>query len=143
MYQPKSANVKKRRNGETFSAFPGLTGQKRIVKPREREERQMKKAIAMTVVAAFLAGSTTVFAAGFERRQVSQQHRIHQGIRSGSLTPGETARLEREQFRTKRLERRLKADGKFTARDRARVHHRLNRSSRRIYRAKHNGRTRP
>lgn len=103
----------------------------------------MKKGIAMAVAAMVLAGSATVFAAGIEQRQRNQQHRIHQGIRSGSVTPGEAARLEREQVRIERMERRLKADGDFTRRDRARVQHRLNRSSRHIYRAKHNGRTRP
>lgn len=102
----------------------------------------MKKGIAMAVAAVVLAGSTTVFAAGIEQRQWNQQRRIRQGIHSGSLTPGEAARLEREQFRAERLERRLKADGDFTRRDRARVQHRLNQSSRHIYRAKHNGRTR-
>ena len=103
----------------------------------------MKKGIAMAVAAMVLAGSATVFAAGIEQRQRNQQHRIHQGIRSGSVTPGEAARLEREQVRIERMERRLKADGYFTRRDRARVQHRLNRSSRHICRAKHNGRTRP
>ena len=101
----------------------------------------MKKGIAMAVAAMVLAGSATVFAAGIEQRQRNQQHRIHQGIRSGSVTPGEAARLEREQVRIERMERRLKADGDFTRRDR--VRHRLTRSSRHIFRAKHNGRTRP
>lgn len=100
----------------------------------------MKKEIAMAVAAVVLAGSTTVFAAGIEQRQWNQRQRIHRGVHGGSLTPGEAARLEREQFRIERMERRLKADGDFTRRDRARVRHRLNRSSRHIYRAKHNGR---
>ena len=101
----------------------------------------MKNGIAIALAAVVLAGSTPALAAGIEQRQANQQRRIHQGIRSGSLTPGEAARLKRQQFRTERLERRLRADGEFTCRDRARVHHRLNHSSRHIYRAKHNGRT--
>ncbi|OGP32965.1 MAG: hypothetical protein A2X88_08970 [Deltaproteobacteria bacterium GWC2_65_14] len=101
----------------------------------------MKKGVAMAMAAIVLAGSTPALAAEIGQRQMNQQRRIHQGLRNGSLTPGEAARLEREQFRTERLERRLKADGDFTCRDRARVQHRLNHSSRHIYRAKHNGRT--
>jgi len=97
----------------------------------------------MAVAAVVLAGSTTVFAGGIEQRQWNQQRRIHQGIRSGLLTPGETARLEREQFRIERWKRRLQADGDFTCRDRSRVRHRLNRSFRHICRAKHNGRRHP
>ncbi len=82
-------------------------------------------------------------AGGVKQRQRHQQHRIFEGIRSGSLTPGEAARLEGEQFRIERFERRLRADGDFTCGDRARVHHRLDRSSRHIYRAKHNRLTTP
>lgn len=99
----------------------------------------------MTAVAAALAGTMAVpaFAGRIEKRQWNQQKRIHRGIRNGSLTPGEAARLEREQIRIGRMERRLKADGHFSRRDRARVHHRLDQSSRHIYRAKHNRRAAP
>jgi len=141
MYSGNLPPVKKRTAPETFPEIPGLTGQKRIDIPTEQEERLMKKGVAMAMTAVVLAGSTPALAAGIEQRQMNQQRRIHQGIRNGSLTPGEAARLERQQFRTERLERRLKADGDFTCRDRARVQHRLNHSSRHIYRAKHNGRT--
>lgn len=99
----------------------------------------MKRTFAIAVAAVILAGSTTGFAAGIEQRQWNQQRRIHQGVRCGSLTAGEAARLEREQFRIERMERRLRADGDFDCRDRARIRHRLNRSSRHIHRAKHNG----
>lgn len=100
---------------------------------------------AVTAVAAALAGIMAVpaFAGRIEKRQWNQQKRIHQGVRNGSLTPGEAARLEREQFRIERMERRLKADGNFSRRDRARVHHRLDHSSGHIYRAKHNRRAAP
>ena len=103
----------------------------------------MKTKIAMAVAVVVLAGAATASAAGIEQRQDNQQQRIHQGIRSGSLTPGEAARLTREQHRNERLERRLKSDGHFSVRDRARVHRRLDRSSRHIWRAKHNGRIHP
>lgn len=141
MYSGNLLSVKKRTTPETFPEIPGLTGRKQIDNETEKEERQMKKGFVMAMAAVVLAGSAPALAGGIEQRQVNQQRRIHQGIRSGSLTPGEAARLTRQQFRTERLERRLKADGEFSHRDRARVHHRLDHSSRHIYRAKHNGRT--
>ena len=90
-------------------------------------------ALAMTMAVPAVAGS-------IGQRQMNQQKRIYQGVRSGSLTPREAVRLEREQFRIERMERRLKADGTFTCRERARIHHRQNHASRHIYRAKHNRR---
>lgn len=90
-------------------------------------------ALAMTMAVPAVAG-------GVGQRQGNQQKRIHQGVRSGSLTPREAIRLEREQFRIERMERRLKADGTFTCRERARIHSRQNMASRHIYRAKHNRR---
>jgi len=72
-----------------------------------------------------------------DRREHRQQRRIHQGVKSGSLTRREAARLERQQGRTRRMERRAKADGTVTAKERARLQHRENRTSRRVYRQKH------
>lgn len=72
-----------------------------------------------------------------DRRQHRQQRRIHQGVKSGSLTKREAARMERQQGRTRRMERRAKADGTVTAKERARLQHRENRTSRRVYRQKH------
>lgn len=71
------------------------------------------------------------------QRRVLQQHRIAQGVRSGSLTPRETAKLERREARLNREIRGMKSDGRFTARERARVQHQQNRLSRQIYREKH------
>ncbi|MBI5418948.1 MAG: hypothetical protein HZA60_02560 [Deltaproteobacteria bacterium] len=97
--------------------------------------------LAIAVAAPVIAGDTA--SPGIEQRQRNQQRRIYQGVQSGSLTPGEAARLEREQARIERQERRFKSDGDFTPVERARVQKRLNHSSRHIYRAKHNGRVAP
>jgi len=72
-----------------------------------------------------------------DRREHRQRGRIHQGVKSGSLTRREAARMERQQGRTRRVERRAKADGTVTARERDRLQHRENKTSRRIYRQKH------
>lgn len=76
------------------------------------------------------------------QRKIVQQHRIAQGVRSGQLTPGETARLERHERSINRQERTMRRSngGRLTPRDRRVLNRRQNRVSRRIYRAKHNGR---
>jgi ribosomal protein S30 len=73
-------------------------------------------------------------------RQVRQQHRIAQGVRSGQLTPTETRRLERQQARIQADKLQAKADGNMTPRERARLTHEQNRASRNVYRLKHNNR---
>jgi hypothetical protein len=76
---------------------------------------------------------------GVDRREHRQQRRIVRGVRSGELTARETLRLERGQWDIRRDERRAKADGRVTARERAHLRRELDRESRHIYRAKHNG----
>ncbi len=76
-------------------------------------------------------------------RQVHQQRRIAQGVRSGELTRPEARRLERNAARIHRSVVRDRIDGGvFTPRERAKAQHRLNRQSRAIYRQKHDGQTR-
>lgn len=77
-------------------------------------------------------------------RQQNQQQRIRQGVRSGELTAGETARLQRSAARTRASIRRDRVDqGVFTGRERARAQHKLNRQSRRIAVQKHDGQQQP
>ena len=77
------------------------------------------------------------------QRRENQQDRIAQGVKSGQLTAGETAKLENQQ---KNINQQVKADrsangGKLTAGEKAQVNHEQNRASRNVYRKKHNGRT--
>jgi hypothetical protein len=74
---------------------------------------------------------------GVNARQANQQARIAQGARSGELTKHEAHRLEREQRGIAREERREKADGRLSTRERADLHRDLNAASRDIYRQKH------
>jgi hypothetical protein len=85
-------------------------------------------------------GSTT--GAGIDQREANQQQRIQQGINSGSLTQGEARRLEHREQSIANQEQRMRArdGGQLTARDRAVLNNRLNRTSSAIYRDKHNGR---
>jgi hypothetical protein len=77
-----------------------------------------------------------------DRREHRQQRRIRHGVRSGSLTRREAARLEAQQARTRRLEAKAKSDGTVTRRERARLQSRENRTSRHIYRQKHDAQRR-
>jgi hypothetical protein len=77
---------------------------------------------------------------GIDRREANQQRRINRGIRSGKLTPRETYRLQRQQANINAREARFKSDGNLSRSERRALNRQLNRSSKNIYRAKHNAR---
>lgn len=89
------------------------------------------------------ATAVSVDAARPDRRQVRQTGRIHQGVQSGALTQKETKRLAHGQAKVQRQKRRARADGQVTRQERRRIERSQDRQSRRVFRAKHNGRTRP
>jgi hypothetical protein len=102
----------------------------------------MTRVFGILFASALLLGASAPAIAGSKtphvnHREHRQKHRIGQGIRSGELTAREAARLTAEQARIRAHEARAKSDGVVTARERARLHRELNRSSRRIYRQKH------
>jgi hypothetical protein len=77
------------------------------------------------------------------QRRENQQDRIAQGVKSGQLTAGETAKLENQQ---RGINQQVRADraangGKLTAGEKAQVNREQNRASRNIYNKKHNART--
>lgn len=76
------------------------------------------------------------------KRAENQQDRIAQGIKSGQLTAGEAAHLEKNEARINNEVRNDRAanGGKLTAKEKAQVNRQQNRESRQIYRDKHNGR---
>jgi hypothetical protein len=78
-------------------------------------------------------------AATINQRREHQQMRIGEGIRTGRLNARQGARLERREASIGRQERHMRAadGGRLTRPDRIRLNHRLNRTSRAIYRAKH------
>ena len=76
------------------------------------------------------------------QRRENQQDRIAQGVKSGQLTAGETARLENQQQginRERRADRQANG-GHLTGADRRAINQSQNRASRNIYAKKHNGR---
>jgi len=68
----------------------------------------------------------------------NQKRRIKQGLISGSLTVREAAKLGLQHANIRDQERRFKADGIYTKRERRIINNRLKRASKNIYRKKHN-----
>jgi hypothetical protein len=79
------------------------------------------------------------------QRRENQQDRIAQGIKSGQLTPGETAKLEKQQQGiNKQVATDRKANGgTFTASQKKQINKEQNQASRNIYKKKHNAATQP
>ena len=77
---------------------------------------------------------------GDVQRNINRQSRIEQGVQNGSLSNNEVSNLERGQARVDRAEARAGADGHITANEQARIQHKENRQSRKIFREKHNNR---
>jgi hypothetical protein len=105
------------------------------------------KLTTIAMAAALLAAPALMNAQSnheINQRKVNQQDRIAQGIRSGQLTPGETAHLERQERGINREERGMRAanNGRLTSADRHLINHQQNAESHRIYRDKHNSRVR-
>jgi hypothetical protein len=74
------------------------------------------------------------------QRKENQQDRIAQGVKSGQLTAGETAHLEKQEAGINHEEKAMRAqdNGHLTKADRQLVNKQQNQESRRIYRDKHN-----
>lgn len=102
---------------------------------------QLNKVFGMFLFIA-LGFVTTTSEAGINERQDRQQMRINQGVASGELTGKEAVRMQRQQLRIDRKERRYRSDGKLTKRERVDLHTDLNKTSNRIYRQKHDAQTR-
>src|SRR5713226_6260035 len=79
------------------------------------------------------------------QRRENQQDRIAQGIKSGQLTAGETAKLEKQQQGiNKQVATDRKANGgTLTASQKQQVNKEQNKASKNIYRKKHNAKTQP
>lgn len=106
----------------------------------------MKRIVSVILTTVFVFGaSIATFAQNtprVDRRERHQQRRIRHGVRSGELTHREARRLERQQAVTHAEEAAAKADGKVTKRERRHLNRRENRTSRHIYRQKHDAQKR-
>lgn len=84
---------------------------------------------------------TGLSAQEIKERKENQQDRIAQGVKSGELTAGETAKLERKEARVNRETRRDRAKngGTLTPKERRKINRQQDRLSRQIHRQKHDG----
>jgi len=101
----------------------------------------MLKMKLLAVVSLFLA--MPVFAGSNEtprvdQRELNQQKRIDQGVKSGALTDREAAALQKGQARVDTMAQKAKADGIVTPQERQRLHAEQNQQNRRIQEMKHN-----
>ena len=76
------------------------------------------------------------------QRKENQQDRVAQGVKSGQLTAGETAHLEKQEAAINHEEKAMRAqdNGHLTKADRKVINEQQNQESRRIYKDKHNAR---
>ena len=77
------------------------------------------------------------------QRNVNQQARIEQGVKSGQLSNKEVASLERGQAHVNRAEANAAANGHVGAVEQANVQGKENAQSARVYNKKHNATTQP
>ena len=112
-----------------------LTGQEK--QTVNRQQNQMSKQIYADKHNAATQPSGTKSEVG--ARAKNQQERIGNGIASGKLKPGQTAKLEKNEAG---INKEVKTDrsangGKLTAAERKQVNQQQNQASRKIYKAKH------
>lgn len=79
---------------------------------------------------------------GIKHTSRHEQHRIHQGVRSGELTRKEAARLKMQQAKIHHDKKCARADGVVTPGERAYIKSEQAKASRHIYHQKHDGQNR-
>jgi hypothetical protein len=100
----------------------------------------MKRIVLAILLGGMIAGITFADDRIADRKE-NQQDRIANGVKNGTLSPGETARLEKQESN---LNKEIRADrkangGNLTNQQKAQVNRQQNHLSNQIYRAKHDG----
>jgi hypothetical protein len=104
---------------------------------------KMKRVLTTLLITGALASFGTGLANADDKihdRKENQQDRIANGVKNGSLTPGETANLEkREANLNKEIRNDRKANGgNLTNKEKKQINRQQNNLSKSIYRDKHN-----
>ena len=102
--------------------------------------RIVKLVLAAALAVAFGApvlAQTTSPTASDVQRNVNQQQRIEQGLKSGQLNTREAGKLERGEARIEQMEANAGKNGAVSAREQARITAAQNRESRAIHNQKH------
>jgi hypothetical protein len=97
-------------------------------------------AFALPVVAQSNSSATPVTGESIQDRKENQQDRIANGVKSGELTAGETASLEKKESSLNQEERDMRKldNGKLTGSDKSTLNQQQNKLSNQIYQDKHN-----
>jgi Ni/Co efflux regulator RcnB len=99
----------------------------------------MNKLVSVILCTAVVFAPLAAQAGQLNNRLNRQDARIYQGVKNGSLTPKEYHRLDKLEDKNEAARlRAIKSGGKLTYSERHRLNHRLNNTSKAIYRAKHN-----
>ena len=101
----------------------------------------MKKTVTISTLLAFvlLIAAQPALAGRIGKRQVTQDKRIFQGVKSGELTRKEARCLVRQQNRVQQSKRQAWSDETLTRKERSRLERQQDKASANIYRLKHNG----
>ena len=76
------------------------------------------------------------------KRQVVQQKKINQGVKSGEITKKEAVQLQVQQKNINKTKKAAKADGVVTKKEKAIINHKQNKAAGNIAKKKHNAKDR-
>lgn len=99
----------------------------------------MKRIVLTSLMASVLVAGAFAQTSEVGQRKENQQDRIVQGVKSGQLTAGETANVEKKESSINqevRTDRSLNG-GKLTQGEKQTVNQQQNQASKKIYQAKH------
>ena len=97
-----------------------------------------QSALALAISAAFALPALAQTAGSEVQRNVNQQNRIEQGLKSGELSTKEAAKLEKGEAKVEKVEANALKDGKLTPAEKAKVENAQNAESAAIRKAKTN-----
>lgn len=107
----------------------------------QRIHRRGALAAALALCLGFAATAQAQSTGSETERNVDQQQRVEQGLKSGQLTTGEARKLEQGEARIDRTEQHDLANGSLSASEKAQIQREQNRESAAIYKDKHNATT--
>lgn len=107
----------------------------------QRIYRRGALAAALALCLGFAATAQAQSTGSETERNVDQQQRVEQGLKSGQLTTGEARKLEQGEARIDRTEQHDLANGSLSASEKAQIQREQNRESAGIYKDKHNATT--
>ncbi len=104
-----------------------------------KSQKLLMSGLVFALIVGFAAPA--MWAGEVKNREENQQDRVAQGVKSGQLTAGETARLEKGEAKIENNRQKALADGTMTRKEKRKLNHEENKESKKIYRAKHNRKT--